>query len=256
MKLAHGEWILTIDADEILNKNSIARFREHVSNTNLDAVRLCVKSGTSEWLVTRLFRRKLTHRYYGRVHEWVSVEGNIVDDWKISIRNRPNKRGKESSVQRDLRLCSLSLAEFPDDSRMVFYLARALRRSNLFAESIRQYQTYLELEKSFTAGRYAATYGIALCHFLAGNWQKAIVCGRQAIALEHRLAECHCLVADSYFALGKMNSAVRWYQKALACGPPPDDYPFFIDRSFYSQYPRQRLAFFEITVATDQNKRR
>ena len=244
--LANGAWILSIDADEILAKSSAERIRWHVQRDKSAAVRVRLRSRGTEWLAVRLFRNHPKHRFRNRIHEWLPIAGRIADDPSILITNKPDKRGKESSAQRDLRLCSLALQENPKNRVMVFYLARALRRLGQYDAAIEEYQRYLELEKKVIALRYSAAYGIAVCHFLKRDWKGAIRAGKVAFGTDPRLAESHCLIADAYLAQGKHRSAIRWYQRAVACEAPPEDHTLFVDPSCYSRYPAKQLRRFSI----------
>ena len=241
MRMATGEWILSIDADEVLSKLSAGRIRWQANHYKGAAVRVRIRSRGTEWLAVRLFRRLPIHQFRNRVHEWVAISGRIADDPSIVITNRPNKKGKESSAKRDLRLCSLALQENPKNRVMVFYLAKALRRMGQYDSAIKEYERYLELEKKVRPLRHAAAYGIAVCHFLKRNWKLAIRAGKVAFAIDSRLAESHCLIADAYLALAQYRNAIRWYQRALECKAPPADHTLFVDPRCYLTYPAQQL---------------
>lgn len=248
LEMARGDWVLSIDADEVLQKSSIEQVRRHTLANENAAVRVRLRSKETEWPAIRLFRRLPEHKFVGRIHERISVSGPIANDPSIVIRNLPNKRGKESAALRDLRLCSLALEADPRDRRMIFYLAKALRRAGRFDAAIKEYERYLELEKDFQPGRHAATYGIATCHLLKGDWRRAVRVGKIAVAIDPLLAESRCLIADAYLALSYYGLAMRWYRSALNCKAPPPDYPHFVNRSFYSTYPLQQLKLFKVTT--------
>lgn len=248
LEMASGDWILSIDADEVLQSSSVERIRQHALANENAAVRVRLRSKATEWPAVRLFRRLPEHKFVGRIHERISVAGPVANDPSIVIRNLPNKRGKESAVSRDLRLCSLALETDPQDRRMIFYLAKALRRAGHFDAAIKEYERYLDLEKDFQPGRHAAAYGIAVCHLLKGDWRRAVRAGKIAVAIDPRLAESRCLIADAYLALSYYALAMRWYQSALNCKAPPPDYPHFVNRSFYSTYPQQQLKLFKVTT--------
>ena len=246
LAMATGAWVLSIDADEILAKSSAERIRWHVQNDKSAAVRVRLRSRRTEWLAVRLFRNHPKHRFRNRIHEWLPIAGRIAEDSSILITNRPDKRGKESSALRDLRLCSLVLQENPKNRVMVFYLARALRLLGQYDAAIKEYERYLKLEKKVVALRYSAAYGIAVCHFLKRDWKRAIKAGKVAFAIDPRLAECHCLIADAYLAQAQHRSAIRWYQRAVACKAPPADHTLFADPSCYSSYPAKQLRRFAL----------
>lgn len=202
----------------------------------------------SEWLAPRLFLNRPQHVFAGRLHEWIPVSGTISTDRSIVITNLPNKRGKESGLSRDLRLCPLMIKDDPTDERAFFYLARALLRSGRYDAAIRQYRRYLQLDPSFKAGRHAALHAIGVCHLLSGRFRAAVRSAEAALDLEPRLAETYCLLGDAYVRLSAFERAINAYERAIACRRPPRDYPLFTQPSFYSSYPLRQLQQFRITL--------
>ena len=241
LELATGKWILWIDADEVLLPASVRRVRRHTSAGDHDAVRIRLENGRSRWPAVRLFRRTQSTRFYGTVHEWPSVDGITKDDHRIVIRNLPDKRGKESSTQRDLRLCALALDRDPLASRMLLYMGRALQKDGNLERAIVQYQEYLRVERRFRPGRHHARHNIAVCHLLAARWNDALAAAASAARMERDRAESHCVVGDACFALGRVDEAKAAYLRAIECPPPAPEYPMFTDLFFYLRYPQQRL---------------
>ena len=92
MRIAKGNWILSIDADEVLSKSSVERIRWHALHDPSAAVRVRLRFRGTEWLAIRLFRRAPQHQFRNRVHEWVSIRGRVSEDASILITNRPNKK--------------------------------------------------------------------------------------------------------------------------------------------------------------------
>jgi glycosyltransferase involved in cell wall biosynthesis len=248
LSMATGQWILSIDADEVLSPSSIEPILGHAKQRGLAAIRVCMRSKGSEWLVPRIFRSSPKHRFVGRVHEAIPLRGKIVTDRSIVITNLPNKRGKESSLARDLRICPVMITEDPADERAVFYLARALLGSGKYDLAIRQYKRYLELDSHFKAGKHAALQAIALCHLLSGRGHSAVRSAVAALRVDSRLAETHCLLADAYIAISRFDAAIKAYESAIACGSPPSDYPLFTDSYYYFAYPARQLKRFQIAL--------
>jgi glycosyltransferase involved in cell wall biosynthesis len=248
LAMATGKWILSIDADEVLQQRSVPFLRKQAQLDGADAVNVILRSGASSWPVVRLFKNAEQHRYHGRIHEWLSAEGEVITDSRIIIKNRPFKKGKESSIDRDLRLCGAEVKRVPDDTRMIFYFARALRRAGRYDEAIEHFKRYLVLEQNFIPGRYYAAHGIAVSYLLSKRLRAAIKAGQSALNHSSHPAETHCLLGDAYSALGNARKAIAAYQCALACGRPPADYPLFVDPSYYSTYPMTQLRRFELAI--------
>lgn len=233
-------WILWIDADEILEDPG-CRLKSHAIRDDISGLRIRVQSGETRWHSLRFFRRMPTHRFVGKVHEFVTVSGTIDIEPAVAIHNFPNKKGKESALRRDFRLCTLALKDNPNDTRMIFYLARALQGMNRYSDAILEYRRYLQLERRFTAGRHAAVFEMAVCYLFQRKWAQCIRLAKAAVHLEPRLAEAHCLIGDAYMAVSHIERAKKWYKSAMSCTLPPV-YPLFVCESFYYSYPAKQLA--------------
>lgn len=242
LDLATGEWVLQIDADEELKKGSAQIVRSRVRSEERAAVAVSMQSEISDWSAIKLFRRIARLRYVSRVHEYLPVEpADCVHEPRIVIRHLPDKRGKESSNARNMRLCLAELAEEPRSGRALYFLGNALRGLDRLDEAIAAYSKCLEL-RTFERGRFAATYWRGVCHMRKRQWQQALDDGHAAIRSNPLSAEAHCLLGDAYVALDQVPFARQWYRSALACGGRPDpEAAFFGVRDMYAAYPRMRL---------------
>ena len=73
------------------------------------------------------------------------------------------------------------------------------------------------------------------------EWIDAINAGYQALRIDPRYAETHCLIADCYAELGDYAFARQWYRSAIACVEPPPESILFVDRSRYDAYPQRGI---------------
>lgn len=239
LALATGDWILQIDADEVLGPGGAVRFRRHTRDPAASAVSITMRSGAVHWLSTRLFRRAGA-RYVSRIHEYVDLEaGGEVVDRQIRITNLPDKRGKESAGERNTRLLRRELAEHPDNARALFQLGNELRSAGQLDEAIASYRRSLELG-TYHYAVFIGRYYLAVCHLLQGDWDQAIAVAIDALRIDARYAEAHCLLGDAYFARGQLAQARQWYRSALVCGAPPVT-PMVVQAWAYGAYPRKRL---------------
>ena len=126
LAMARGRWVLSIDADEVLDISQPETVRALLANERLHAIELRILSGGTHWYLPRLVRRMPWTVWHGRVHEWMEIRGPTRRTDAATIENLPDKTGKESAAARDLRLCRRQLREEPDDLRAVLYMARAL----------------------------------------------------------------------------------------------------------------------------------
>lgn len=241
IEAAAGDWVLWMDADDVLLPGGPARFRAHAAREDAAAVQVTLRWNGDTWFQTRLFRRLPGHRFVGRIHEYPHVVGPIVTAREIVVEHRPDKRGKEGSVDRNLRMCALEVQDDPENLRAVFYYGNALRLAGRNAEAVVQYESYLARGGNFHCERYMAAHFIACCRIAERDWRAAVRAGLEALSIDPRYAETHCLIADAYGELRDYAFAAQWYQSALACGSPPPDAALFVDRSRYGPYPEAGL---------------
>ena len=239
--LAGGEWILWMDADDMLQEGGAEQLRRHANLGKFAGIQVTVRWEQDSWLQTRLFKNEPCNRFVGQVHEFPKIQGNIVADREIVVQHLPDKAGRESSSDRNLRMCEAEVKEDPSNMRALFYLGNALRLAGRHDEAILRYTQYLALGGNFHCEKYTTAYYVALCHFKKGEWHEAIDAGLRAIKVDPRYAETHCLIADAYAKRGEYHYARQWYGSAIACGRPPADASLFVNEEAYSSYPREGI---------------
>jgi glycosyltransferase involved in cell wall biosynthesis len=242
LAMADGDFILWMDADDVLQPGGAERLRAHAARRDFDGLNVTVQWNADAWLQMRLLRNDPRHRFVGRVHEYIPMAGRIGVDRAIVIDHRPDKRNKEGSVERNLRILLGEVEADAGNARALYYLANALRLAGRYEEAIAHYARYETLAVDFHCERYSAAHFTALCLFILGRWQEAIDAGWRALRIDPRYAETHCLIADCYGELRQYAFSRQWYASALACGAPPADAALFVDASKYDAYPRLGIA--------------
>ncbi|WDE09274.1 tetratricopeptide repeat protein [Thalassomonas viridans] len=241
LELATGDWVLQIDADEIIEqgKDRIAR---HLTADSYDRVGISIRSSSesSGTVSGRLFRRRQAKQYTSIIHEYLEFDGIMEVDRQIVISNLPDKTNKESGNERNIRLCRLMLESEPENSRIWYYLGREYQANADFGQAIDCYDKALEYGK-FPYGRFQISYFRAVCLFLSRQFDSAIAAATAAAAVDPRYAEAHCLLGDIYFTLGEHGQAKENYQRALACQPPQDTH-FGVQLWAYQAHPEKQLA--------------
>jgi glycosyltransferase involved in cell wall biosynthesis len=243
LDMAAGEWVLQLDADEIIRRGA-DRIRGYTRHSTASAVAVRLVSDSAAWLSTRLFRRVAGSRYRGRIHEYIEHADDPVltlSDEQTVIENLQNKVGKESSAQRNMRLLELAIRDEPDNARNYHYLGNELRELKHFDAAASCYRKALELG-TFPLGRFHSAYYLAICELLMHNLNLALQAASRALDIDSRYAEAPCLLADIYSELGDTAAARHWYRAALAIGHPPPDAMLAIQAWAYHQRPRARLA--------------
>lgn len=118
-QFATGDWILSIDADEVLESGGIEKIKQHFS-TPSDAIGVYMKGG-AEYYVPRCFRNVPYIEWTGRIHEIINYYPRENSEAVITYRTSP---AHEYDPQRNLRMLEKSYEECPNNTRTLYYLGR------------------------------------------------------------------------------------------------------------------------------------
>jgi glycosyltransferase involved in cell wall biosynthesis len=251
--LATGDYILWMDADDVLQPGGVERLRA-AATRGVPALQVTIRWNKDSWLQTRLFKNQPQNRFVGRIHEYPRINGKAEKDREVIVQHLPDKTGKEGSTERNLRLLELEVREDPANLRALFHLGNALRLSKRFDEAILRYTQYLAIGSTFHSEKYMCAQYLAACLFLQGKWREAIDAGWRALRIDPRYAETHCLIADCYGELREYTYSRQWYRSALACGAPPPDAVLFVDVTKYGDYPQRGIDICDRKLAQKEQK--
>ncbi|MBI2899898.1 MAG: glycosyltransferase [Planctomycetes bacterium] len=93
LDLARGEWILSLDADDVFEREDIPEAKRILASADCEGLtvrqKLSIPDGTS-WIKRHLafFRNRPEHRYVLRVHERVTIDPERTGSTKIRIEHR------------------------------------------------------------------------------------------------------------------------------------------------------------------------
>jgi glycosyltransferase involved in cell wall biosynthesis len=236
---AKCDWILQIDADEILTSGADA-IRRHINESRYDHIAFSILSDGVQWSSGRLFRRSACVGYRSRVHEYMDCKGAFFADPRVVIENIMSKKGKERSADRNIRLCTLMIEEDPQNGRTYHYLGNEYRLLRRLDEAIECYRRAIELG-NFKVGLFHSAYYLAICYLLREDFESAIAAGLQAVKIDPRYAEGHCVLGDAYTCYGHIAFARQWYLNALQCHAPPADAVLPVQAWAYHYHPIKRL---------------
>lgn len=241
LDLASGDWILSIDSDEVFTNRSDRSVREVLTAETATAAAVTVARGETEWLAIRLFRNMPTQRYRHRVHETVRAVGDVLTVREIRLRDLGQECKPETSAERNVRICGSILRDDPNDLRAAFYLAEGLRKLGRYQEAGRAYMDCLDHDQFTGPYRWAALESLGVCFLHLGRWRQALDAARMAALLQPGLAESYCLMGDAYLAMHDIARAKLSYLQAASQQYPPEGYSLFVRKRSYGEYPLDQL---------------
>ena len=201
-----GDWILTIDADEVLEKGGIEKVKNtialiHNTNANGIFVKLTGKTCKSQYHKNiRIYRRVPEVFYKGAIHNYLNIAEGYNSDIVIYY---GYSDAHKKDTDRALRILTKVVANNPNCKREKFYLAREYYYRGNYELAARLYDYYLETAD--WAPEMAEAHMIrSKCYELLGKLDKAKDECLQAIKINSDFTEAWDSLAN---LSGKNNRA-------------------------------------------------
>lgn len=176
-QFATNDWILSIDADEVMEEWWIEAIKyaiEHTEDTDWILINL---ENESAWKTSafRVFRKELD--WVWAIHEIVHPKKPSKLDVTIHFWVSP---AHEKDPHLDLRILKQEYEKHPEDPRTCYYLARELLNYKQFEEAAWLMAKYIWISKSIDE-QTDAYYVLALCFLMLWKREEAGVAASQAI---------------------------------------------------------------------------
>ncbi len=205
-KKATGDWILSIDADEILEVNGIANIRQAIDNALGRSLDVLMHSGKNSFFFPRLFKNDSDIFWKGAVHNYLSIAEKVKTDIHIEYRYSPEHA---KDPDRALRILKKEVNKNPNATREIFYLGRELLYRKQWPSAIYWLLRYLEHD-TWGPERGHAYVLLCKCYINTLEYQKARVAASQALLLNSNHKEAIKLLAE----LSGPGNKKRWNQFA------------------------------------------
>ncbi len=220
IKYCNGDWILVIDADEILENPSelIEFFKEKYKSYNSAIVKFNNYTSEDMYIIgglVRLFKNDDDFCYAGRVHEQPMFKKptcmtNITFNHYGYIRNDYDLM--EYKYDRNIKLLLKDLDEGKDTIYTLFQLSQSYSMANQKNEALKSIDKAYKMvrnNKDISNGtKYLYVYRqLAIELFHMGDYERTIEVCEQAVLLSNSFI-------DFYYMLAKSNKFLKNYSKA------------------------------------------
>jgi acetyltransferase-like isoleucine patch superfamily enzyme/glycosyltransferase involved in cell wall biosynthesis len=204
-----GDWVLIIDADEVLEEGGLAKIRKKINLTKKKCIffdTICASDHKEIHDSIRLFRNRVGITWKGRIHNYLSE----IEADKSNIRIYYGcSAAHQQDPDRALRILTKVLEENPNCKREHFYLAREYWYRDDFETAASMYEAYLK--KADWAPEMAdAQLKLARCYWHLQRGEDARAHCLQAIKINTNFEEAFLLMAEMS---GPVNSK-RWKEFA------------------------------------------
>ena len=208
LRHATGDWVLSIDADEVLEAGGMDRLRRRVASETHRTLSLEVVAagtGASHWF-PRAFRREPGIFWRGAIHETLSVVEDNRGDVRITY---GSSAAHAKDPDRSLRILRREVARDPSATREVFYLAREYWYRGDFASAAHWYGDYLT-RATWHPEMADAHLMLARCHWALSRGAEARGHCLQAIGLNPDFREALLFMSEITWP----ETARRWREMA------------------------------------------
>ena len=248
------DWVLTIDADEVLAPEcrGAARAAVVAAPDNISQISPLLTSAhkpRTQHYASKLYRRSRCHWERPSHNTLVVDDGQSLRLPDLRLVHDRGRRDAEKRQQRNDQRDKMNESNFrrltdenPADTRSAFYLAMTLGEAGKHDEALIAWGRYLEIGK-WGEERYEARRLMADCYLALNQTDEAV---RQLILAhetEPRRAEAAIDLGDMYAQGGAHLRAQFWYQVAAGLPAPLESgCCLFTTAECYGAWPYLRLA--------------
>jgi glycosyltransferase involved in cell wall biosynthesis len=258
---ASGDWILWLDADEILPDETGSRLRSLIASAspNIGCYSLTQNTsnsfGVSRVIRQALFRKDPSIFFTGRVHEQIQLHGLTTLQTNLTILHLPDEPTFADMQKKNafyLDIIREELVSDPTSSGQHFHLALTLEVLGRHAESDAAYATFLNLPSNprsswSTAAAFAQAHRISLQTFYLTSPETAALTD-EALAEFPEHPEVLKAVGEYYLASARIKEAKQLFSSFIDRRYP--DLPDLCQPQTTAYWRFQRLG--EAFLANDQ----
>lgn len=224
-RLAAKNYILWLDADDVLmepDQEKLAGLKQTL-DPNIDSVTMkhhlsfdANGNVTSSLRRNRLVKTANRFQWHGAVHEYLEVEGRIIDS-DIAVTRMGNGREDDRSLPinenrsaQDESLAPRGLYEYADE----------LNAHGLYDKAAVYYERFLATRQYLEEDAIAACGKLSDCYHRLGNVQRSIEAAMLSFAYGLPRAELCCKIGFRYLDRQDWKKAIYWFELATKTTKP------------------------------------
>lgn len=237
---ATKDYVMWIDADDVLNDFEIDKINSLKQNMNADVYMLKYAISFDEnnsplfsYYRERILKRDKNFKWQGFIHEAITPSGKIeYTDIQIE-----HKKIKETNPKRNLNFYRKHL-KFGEklDSRSMYYYSKELFYNGYYRSCIKNLKKFLKCENKFKPNEIDAFLTMAKCFKFLKEYDKAINCLFKSFFKFCPNSPILCEIAENFLNLEKFDQAISLFEFALRTKPNLNSGEF-VDHNYYYLIP-------------------
>lgn len=160
MEMVRGDWVLILDADEVVRSESLRHLKNELADAASLAWRIPLfnvgKENTGSCVVPRLFRNAPALFYVGRVHEQIFTSVEVRrQEWGMETKlgrtellhygYTEEMTRDRNKIERNLKLLEQAVEEIPGDANLIFNLGMEKVRMGRIEEGLVHYREAIQV---------------------------------------------------------------------------------------------------------------
>lgn len=226
------DWILFLDADEVLDNSSKSKVIDFIKNTNLDGCHFLVHNYISENMkdytlhyALRLFKNNKGYYYKGKIHEQISNdEFEVINKFSNEdiLLHHYGYTNEVLTIKdkraRNIPILINSLEENPNDSFTLFNLGNEYLAKNDLKKAIEYYNlSYINIDYSKHYSLHLL-YRLAVCHHTDGNYALSLKYIEDSEIHFNEIVDFIYLKGCVYYDSGKYTLAIDCFNRCIEIG--------------------------------------
>lgn len=241
---AHGDYIMWLDADDVVPHSTATAINKLKDNLTADVVMLkynCAFDNgkpTFSFYRERIIKNCNQAQWIGYVHECIIPFGKI-EYIESAIEHR---KIHTSNPNRNLKIYRKILATRQLSPRENYYYARELFDHKFYRSSIKQFKKFINSKNGWIENVIDAYFMIGNAYYILGQYNNAIKYLLQSLEYTSPRANICCVIGDCYLQLNDIYLSKKWYILATKCDMDTKN-SAFTTSTYFNYYPYLRLCY-------------
>lgn len=244
------DYIFWMDADDVLLEEDQIKFQQLKDSlaNKVDAVSMLYHIAFDEYdnptfsfRRNRLVKRARNFQWYGAVHEYLQVGGNIISSDVAITHRKKDKSINRPQSDRNLKIYEKRLEKGETFTpRDLFYYSNELKDHGQYEKAIQYYNKFLSEDKGWVEDKIRACINLAACYRSLGDAEKEIDALLKSLVYDVPRPEVSCRMGDLYKEQKLYEKAIIWYH--LATNVSTENIMGFRQESYSTWYPYLQLC--------------
>lgn len=215
---AHGEYLMWLDADDIISKSEINKIKQLKPHLSCDTYMLkyvlldAKKQPFCTYFRERIVKNCNKAKWHGFIHETITPFGKIENlDIKIC-----HNKNKTSDPKHNLKIYNFHLKNGAILSgRELYYYAKELFYNGYYSKCIKELKKYLKTTKGFYPNVLDATLTLARCYAMQNRSETALKTLLTGLIYLSATSEYLCEIGQLFIEKSDYKNAKNFYLLAI-----------------------------------------